>query len=78
MLIVQIYMHVQKELIAYKILSQHFGKDVSIKDGKVLVALSKYQQHQIDKMDTAKPEKGALAAFTERERSKSISLFESQ
>jgi hypothetical protein len=48
---VTMYSHVQKELVAYKLLSYHFSKEVRIKEGKVIVNKSKYQEHQISKLD---------------------------
>jgi hypothetical protein len=42
---VTMYSHVQKELVAYKLLSQHFNKEVKIREGKVILEKSKYQQH---------------------------------
>ena len=44
-MIVTMYIHVQKELVAYKLLSNHFNKDVSIREGKVILAKSKYQDY---------------------------------
>jgi hypothetical protein len=64
-MVVTIYTHVQTELIAYKVLSEHFKKEVKIIGKKVKVQKSRYQEHQIKKIgENNTPEKGALALFT--------------
>lgn len=51
LMIVTMYIHVQKELVSYKLLSDHFAKNVVISAKGVNIEKSKYQQHQIRKLE---------------------------
>ena len=44
------YAHVQDELVAYKLLTKHFVKTVSVQNNTISIKKSQYQTYQISKL----------------------------